>query len=94
MLLQEKWLANGSTFDSLLSKLLVQNDAMTCIYDGRRWAAKYFEEQANQYENSQKALCMDIARSFEQVSAIADEMKNTVIQLFTIFMAISKINIP
>lgn len=76
MLLQEKWFANGSTFDNLFSKLLVQNDAMTCIHDGRKWAAKYFEELANQYESSEKAFCEDIARSFEQVSVIADEMRS------------------
>lgn len=76
MLLQEKWFADSSTFDRLFSKLLVQNDAMTCIHDGRKWAAKYFEELANQYENSEKTLCMDIARFFGQVSTIADEMSS------------------
>ena len=54
MLLQEKWFENGSTFDHLFSKLLVQNDAMICLHDGRKWAAKYFKELANQYENSEK----------------------------------------
>lgn len=78
MLLQEKWFVNGSTFDNLFSKLLVQNDAMECLHDGRKWAAKYFEELANQYENSEKAFCMDIAGSFEKVSAIAGEMKSLI----------------
>ena len=78
MLLQEKWFANGSIFDNLFSKLLVQNDAMTCIHDGRKWAAKYFEELANQYEKSEKTFCVDIARSFDKVSAIASEMKSLI----------------
>lgn len=78
MLLQEKWFENGSTFDNLFSKLFVQNDAMTCIHDGRKWAAKYFEELTNQYEDSEKALCMDIAASFNKVSAIAGKMKSLI----------------
>lgn len=78
MLLQEKWFVNGSTFDNLFSKLLVQNDAMTCLHDGRKWAAKYFEELANQYENSEKTICIDIANSFAKVSAIANEMKSLI----------------
>lgn len=78
MLLQEKWFENGSTFDNLFSKLLVQNDAMTCLHDGRKWATKYFEELANQYEDSEKSLCMDIAGSFQKVSTIAGEMKSLI----------------
>lgn len=75
MLLQEKWFENNNTFDKLFSKLLVQNDAITCLYDGRKWAAKYFEELAVQYGNSEKRLCMDIAVCFNKVSGIAREMK-------------------
>lgn len=78
MLLQEKWFANGSTFDNLFSKFLVQNDAMTCLHDGRKWAAKYFEELANQYDNSERTFCMEIASSFYKVSAIANEMKSLI----------------
>lgn len=78
MLLQEKWFENGSTFDKLFSKLLVQNDAMTCLQDGRKWAAKYFKELANQYEDSEKTFCMDIANSFDKVSSIAGEMKSLI----------------
>jgi hypothetical protein len=76
MILQEKWFENGSTFDNMFSKLFVQNDAMTCLHDGRKWAAKYFEELGNQYEDSKKTFCMDIAGSFDKVSAIAGEMKS------------------
>ena len=75
MILQEKWFENGSTFDNLFSKLLVQNDAMTCLHDGRKWAAKYFKELANQYENSEKTFFMDIAGCFDKVSDIAGEMQ-------------------
>lgn len=78
MLLQEKWFENGSTFDNLFSKLLVQNDAMTCIHDGRKWAAKYFEELAERYGDSEKMLCMDIAKSFNRVSRTAGEMKSQI----------------
>ncbi len=75
MLLQEEWFENGSTFDKLFSKLLVQNDAVTCLYDGRKWARKYFEELATRYGDSEKELCMDISKSFHKVSNIAGEMK-------------------
>lgn len=78
MLLQEEWFENGSTFDNLFSKLLVQNDAMTCLHDGRKWAAKYFEELASQYGASEKTICMDIASSFKSVSAIANKMKSLI----------------
>lgn len=78
MLLQERWFENGSTFDNLFSKLLVQNDAMTCLHDGRKWAAKYFEELAHGHGDSEKTLCMNIAKSFNRVSQIAGEMKSLI----------------
>jgi len=78
MLLQEKWFENGSAFDNLFSKLLVQNDAMTCLYDGRKWASTYFKEVAEKYENSEKTLCVNIASSFQKVSAAARNMKSLI----------------
>lgn len=78
MLLQETWFGNGSTFDVLFSKLLVQNDAMTCLQDGRKWAATYFEELANQYQDEEKKLCLDIADSFHKVSKVAEEMQRLI----------------
>lgn len=74
MLLQEKWFINGSTFDNLFSKLLVQRDAMGCIHDGRKWAAIYFEELAGRNGDLDKTLCIDIAKHFKKVSGIATEM--------------------
>lgn len=78
MLLQEKWFKNGNTYDHLFSKLLVQNDAVTCLHDGRKWAAKYFEELADRYGDSEKTICLNIACSFHKVSAIAHEMKSLI----------------
>jgi len=77
MLLQEKCFENSSTFDKLFSKLLVQNDAMTCLYDGRKWAAKYFEELAIRYQGSE-TFCVNIAGNFNKVSKIAGEMKSLI----------------
>lgn len=74
MLLDEKWFENGAGFDYLFSKLLVQNDAITCISDGRKWAAKYFEELAEKYGETKKAVCRKIAKHFQEVSSIADMM--------------------
>lgn len=78
MLLQEKWFENGSTFDTLFSMFLVQNDAMTCLQDGRKWAASYFEELADQREDAEKKLCMDISDSFLKVSKTAGEMRQMI----------------
>lgn len=74
MLLDEKWFKNDNTFDNLFTKLLVQNDAMACISDGRIWAAKYFEELSANYDSEQKNLSLQIAGHFEHVSSIANEM--------------------
>lgn len=74
MLLDEKWFENGSGFDYLFSKLLVQNDAMTCICDGRKWGAKYFEELSEKYGETEKAICKEITKHFRQVSNMAGEM--------------------
>lgn len=78
MLLLEKWFENGSTFDNLFSKLLVQNDAMVCIHDGRKWAAKYFEELGNRYGDLQKEYCRNIEEHFNNVSNIAGEMMSLI----------------
>ncbi len=74
MLLDEKWFENGAGFDYLFSKLLVQNDATTCICDGRKWGAKYFEELSEKYGKTEKTICQDIAKHFQEVSNMAVEI--------------------
>lgn len=74
MLLNEKWFETGVGFDDLFSKLLVQNDAVTCICDGRKWGAKYFEELSEKYGATERAVCQKIAKHFYEVSSMADEM--------------------
>lgn len=54
MLLEEKWFENEAAFDHLFFKLLVQNDATTCIWDGRYWGAEYFKELSEQYTENAK----------------------------------------
>ena len=78
MLLDEKWFENGAGFDNLFSKLLVQNDAMTCICDGRKWGAKYFEELSEKYRETEQAMCRKIAKHFQNVSDIAGEMTSLI----------------
>ncbi len=78
MLLDEKWFENGAGFDYLFSKLLVQNDAMVCICDGRKWGAKYFEELSEKYGETEKAMCQEIAKHFRKVSGIAEEMMSLI----------------
>lgn len=74
MLLDEKWFENSGSFDSLFPMLLVQNDAMNCISDGRKWGSEYFRQLAGSYEKTEAALCLDIADSFRRVSDTAVEM--------------------
>lgn len=74
MLLEEKWFENSGGFDSLFSLLIVQNDAVTCIGDGRKWAAEYFQKLAETDMEGNASTCHLIADSFRRVSAIAAEM--------------------
>lgn len=74
MLLDEKWFEHSAGFDDLFSKLLVQNDAMVCIADGRKWAAGYFEEISEKFGAEEKAICQEAADHFRAVSNIAGEM--------------------
>lgn len=78
MLLDEKWFESSGGFDSLFSMLLVQNDAMKCISDGRKWGAEYFRELAETYEEAETFACLHIAESFHKVSGIADEMSTLI----------------
>ena len=75
MLLDEKWFENNGGFDSLFSLLLVQNDAMKCIGDGRKWAAEYFRELAGTCGEAAASICRRIEEAFRRVSSIADEMR-------------------
>lgn len=74
MLLNEKWFEGGAGFDYLFSKLLVQNDAMTCVSDGRRWGAGYFEELSERCGEAGKDICCKIAKHFHRTGDLADEM--------------------
>lgn len=78
MLTDEKWFENGTSFDNLFSKLLVQNDAMICICDGRKWAAKFFEELSEKYGEAEQSIFRKIERHFNSVSKIAGEMMSLI----------------
>lgn len=58
----------------IFEKLLVHNDAVVCIQDGRKWGAKFFEEASAECGEQGAALCADISRHFYKVSALAEEM--------------------
>ena len=77
MLLDEKWF-KSINFDNLFSKLIVQNDAMVCICDGRRWAAQYFDELSEKYEETKRNLCQDIKNHFNKTSSIAEKMMSLI----------------
>lgn len=77
MLIDEKWF-ESTAFDSLFSKLLVQNDAMVCINDGRYWGSKYFEELSKKCGETEKKICKKIVKNFYQVSSIAKNMMSLI----------------
>ena len=78
MLLDEKWFENGAGFDYLFSKLLVQNDAMVCISDGRKWGSEYFKELSEHFSEAENAKCRKIAAHFQKVNSIAEEMMSLI----------------
>ncbi len=78
MLLDEKWFENGTGFDEMFSKLLVQNDAMVCIGDGRKWGAGFFEELSEKKGSEEKKICLKIAEHFKNVSNLSGEMMSLV----------------
>ncbi len=78
MLLNDKWFENNTIFDYLFSKFLVQNDAMICISDGRKWGAKYFKELSEKYGETEKYICQKIEKYFNSVSNIAQEMTDLI----------------
>ena len=78
MLLDEKWFENGAGFDYLFEKLLVQNDAMTCISDGRKWGAEYFKGLSEHFSETESEMCRKIAAHFQKVSSIAGEMMSLI----------------
>ena len=78
MLLDEKWFENGAGFDYLFSKLLVQNDAMICICDGRKWGSEYFKGLSEHFGKAESDTCRKIAAHFQKVSSIAREMMSLI----------------
>ena len=76
MLLEESHFAS-EVYDSLFSKLLVQNDATQCLADGRSQGAKYLLELAAKGEEGSAKL-EQAARHFQKVSVCAEEMSHLI----------------
>lgn len=74
MLLDNQYFPENMVFDDLFSKLLVQNDAMRCIQDGRGHAAMYLREIAEGYSEEQKKKRLEIAECFDAVRECAEKM--------------------
>lgn len=73
MLLDESHFAS-TVYDNLFSKLLVQNDAVGCLADGRNQGANYLLELARQKGENRDKLEL-AAGHFRKVSAYAEEMQ-------------------
>ncbi|MCM1117979.1 MAG: AraC family transcriptional regulator [bacterium] len=77
MLLEDSHFAS-EVYDSLFSKLLVQNDAAQCLADGREQGARYLLELAGQQTGEHNAKLEQAARHFRNVSAAAGEMSGLI----------------
>lgn len=74
MLLDNQYFPENLVFDDLFSKLLVQNDAMRCIQDGRGHAAMYLREIAEGHSEEEKKNLLEIADCFDAVKEYAEKM--------------------
>ena len=77
MLLEDSHFAS-TVYDSLFSKLLVQNDAMQCLMDGRNQGAKYLLELAAKQKEQDNAKLEQAAGHFQKVSVCAEEMSHLI----------------
>ncbi len=77
MLLEDSHFAS-TVYDSLFSKLLVQNDAMQCLMDGRNQGAKYLLELVEKQKGEDNTKLEQAARHFQKVSVYAEEMSHMI----------------
>lgn len=77
MLLEDSHFAS-TVYDSLFSKLLVQNDATQCLMDGRNQGARYLLELAAKQKERDNTKLEQAARHFQKVSACAEEMSHLI----------------
>lgn len=77
MLLENSHFAS-TVYDSLFSKLLVQNDATTCLMDGRNQGAKYLLELVEKQKDKDNTKLEQAARHFQKVSVYAEEMSHMI----------------
>lgn len=71
--LDEKSFSEGDNLALLHEKVMCQDDAVSCLVDGRGNAAKFFADRA---EKSEKYKCMmyEIAKAFDEVYHLTNEM--------------------
>ena len=74
MLLDNQYFPENLVFDDLFSRLMVQNDAMRCILDGRSHAAMYLREIAEGHSEEEKKNLLEIAKCFDAVKECAEKM--------------------
>ncbi len=77
MLLEDSWFSNAA-YEELFSKLLVQNDAANCLWDGRGHGAKFLLELAGKHTGKGKTQLEQASRHFRRVCAYAEEMKQLI----------------
>lgn len=77
MLLEDSHFAS-TAYDSLFSKLLVHNDAVQCLMDGRNQGAGYLRELVAAQKKEDNTKLEQAARHFQKVSAYAEEMSSLI----------------
>ncbi len=77
MLLEDSWFTDRA-YDILFSKLLVQNDAMNCLWDGRGHGAGFLQELAMNHTRADRKRLEQASHHFRRVSAYAEEMQQLI----------------
>ncbi len=76
MLLDESEFSVGDNFSVLFEKLLCQNDAITCLRDGRGQAAKYFDQlKKEETDPVKKESWNHLTRLFSQIEKEMEKLR-------------------
>ena len=78
MLLDDRNFPVDGVYDDLFLKMLVQDDAVKHLHDGRSHGAMYMRELANNCDGGRRDLLLDIADHFDCVSGYASNMMKIV----------------
>lgn len=82
MLLEESWFHVGNNYSVLFEKMLCQNDAMCCLFDGSGSAAAYFGDLAKQEALSGTG---ELAKEYRELASTFSEIKEIICRMQDLF---------